>query len=168
MPRGGSINNDGSDTRAAIPAGLNRILADCVVLHYIAQMARWRLPVHDRTGFVVLLSGLTSQLDQTAWETAARIRALGKEPESDLVALVQLASCRASDPSEQPPATALSIAVVAVVRDFRTMEQIARESDDEVTARLLAAHVIVLEGSVGQFWTAGDTKPDADAGGSGS
>lgn len=134
------------DEGAAIPAGLNRILADCFVLSASLQPAIWRLQPGDSVEIEPLLRDLIVFLDETALSTAVRIKVLGGVPPAAFDELVRLASCR--PPEAETGASlveALSIGVMAVVRDLYTMAQIARADGDEATAHLLAGRVGFLE-----------------------
>jgi DNA-binding ferritin-like protein len=159
MTHAGATADVGSDRSPAILAGLNRIVADCVVLRYVAQLACWRLPPDDAGEIAGLLRRLISLLDDTAWHGAARIRALGESPEADLAALVQLSSY-ASGADEA--ASTLSIAALAVAGDFRTLETRALNSGDEVTAHLLFTTGSVLEESARRLWLAAWQPSGAD------
>jgi len=154
MTRGGATADVGSDRSPAIPAGLNRIVADCVVLRDVAQVACWRLPPDDAGEIAGLLRRLASLLDDTAWHGAARTRALGESPEADLAALVQLSSYAPGADVASSAASTLSMAALAVAGDFRTLEKRALDSGDEVTARLLFTTGNGLEESARPLWIA--------------
>ena len=164
MTPAGAIGAVGSDVSTAIPAGLNRIVADCVVLRYVAQMACWRSPPDDAGEIAVLLRRLISLLDDTAWHGAARIRALGGSPEADLAALVQLSSYAPDADDASSAASTLSMAALAVAGDFRTLEKRALDSGDEVTARLLFTTGSGLEESARRLWLAAWQPSGVDAG----
>jgi DNA-binding ferritin-like protein len=133
-----------SDDDAAVPAGLNRILADCFVLRSSLQTAAWRLQPDDPRGLERLFQGLIAFLDDTAAATAVRIQVLGGQVASSFEDLVQLASCRMPGP-EVTEAEDIGRAIMAVVRDFHTMAQISRGSGDEATAHMLFGRVARLE-----------------------
>ncbi len=134
------------DDGAAVPAGLNRILADCFVLRAGLQPATWRLHRGDGAEIERLLQDLIVFLDEMARSTAVRIRVLGGKPPGGFDELIRLASCRRPEVGTgSSPAEALSLEVMAVVRDVHTMAQIARASGDEATAHLLFGRVGFLE-----------------------
>ena len=164
MTPAGAIGAVGSDVSPAIPTGLNRIVADCVVLRYVAQVACWRFSPNDAGEIAGLLRRLVSLLDDTAWHGAARIRALGETPEADLAAQVQLSSYAPGGDDTSSAASTLSMAALAVAGDFRTLEKRALDSGDEVTARLLFTTGSGLEESARRLWLAAWQPSGADAG----
>jgi DNA-binding ferritin-like protein len=133
------------DEGAAVPAGLNRILADCFVLRGAVQVASWRLHPDDR-GTERRLDRLMRFLDDTGGKIAIRVRVLGGTPAGGLEELIRLASCRPSPPGgDTPHFGELAQASMEVARDFHTMGQIAQESGDVATACLLQGRVGQLE-----------------------
>jgi len=164
MTPAGATADVGSDRSPAIPAGLNRIVADCVVLRYVAQVACWGLPPDDAGELAALLRRLVALLDDIAWHGAARIRALGESPEADLAALVQLSSYAPGADEASSAASTLSMAALAVAGDFRTLEKRALDSGDEVTARLLFTTGSGLEESARRLWLAAWQPSGVDAG----
>jgi DNA-binding ferritin-like protein len=133
------------DEGAAVPAGLNRILADCFVLRIALETTVWSLSLDARPGVERRLKHLVALLDDTARRTAVRIRVLGGWPASGLDELVELASCRPPVSGQIPDPNALAIAAMEVVRDFHTLGRIAREEGDEATAHLLYGRVGRIE-----------------------
>ena len=164
MTSAGATADAGSDRSPAIPAGLNRIVADCVVLRYVAQVACWRLAPDDPGEIAGLLRRLVALLDDTAWHGAARIRALGETPEADLAALVQLSSYAPGGDEAASAASPLAMAALAVAGDFRTLDKTALDSGDAVTARLLFTSGNGLEESARRLWIAAWQPMGADPG----
>jgi len=133
------------DEGAAVPAGLNRILANCFVLRGAVQVTSWRLQPDDR-GTERLLERIMRLLDDTSGKTAIRIRVLGGTPPGGLQELVRLASCEPSPPGgDAPQLGELAHASMEVARDFHTMGQIAHEGGDVATACLLQGRVGQIE-----------------------
>ena len=164
MTPAGAGSAVGPELSPAVPAGLNRIVADCVVLRYVAQVACWRLAPDDAGELAALLRRLVSLLDDTAWHGAARIRALGWSLEADLAALVQLSSYAPGADEASSAASTLSMAALAVAGDFRSLEKTALASGDEVTARLLFTTGSGLEESARRLWLAAWQPSGADPG----
>jgi len=164
MTDDGATSDVGSDRSAAITAGLNRIVADCVVLRYVAQVACWRFSPNDAGEIAGLLRRLVSLLDDTAWHGAARIRALGETPEADLAAQVQLSSYAPGGDDASSAASTLSMAALAVAGDFRTLEKTALDRGDEVTAHLLFTTGNGLEESACRLWISAWQPSGADSG----
>jgi DNA-binding ferritin-like protein len=154
------------DEGAAVPGGLNRILADCFVLRCAVQMTSWRLqPAAFGTEWV--FEDLMTFLDKVTRKAAVRICVLGGTPASGFDELVKLASCKPPlAGGEAPGFGELAHASLEVVRDFHTMGQIAQESGDVATAYLLQGRVGQLEEAAWRLATLAKATgvPDSNAG----
>jgi DNA-binding ferritin-like protein len=138
---------------AAIPAGLKRILADCFFLGFIVRAMLWRTDRDgpDRCGSA--LERLIASLDDTARETAVRIRVLGEVPPNSIGELLTLSARGPPETGEAWDGWAeISYAALQVARDFGALGVIARESGDEATAHFLFARLGEIEETV---WSIG-------------
>jgi len=147
------------DEGAAVPVGLNRILADCFILRTRLEIASWSLASDIGDGVGQLLGDLVDFLDQTARVTAVRIRVLGGRPACGLEELVQLASCRPPLSGQVMDVGELAFAAMQVVRDFHTMGRLARDEGDEGTAHLLFERVARIEEVVWRLGSIADLPP---------
>jgi DNA-binding ferritin-like protein len=126
-----------------VAAGLRRIVADAVMLRFLAETAIWNLDATS-AGAAMLLERASVHLDELMRGAAIRLHVLQGSSHWSLDEIRALS--RVS--GKEVALGALAREISFLCEDCHTIRDHARRSNDDATERLLAARVAPLEQSL--------------------
>jgi DNA-binding ferritin-like protein len=126
-----------------VASGLRRIVADAVMLRFLAETAIWNLDATS-AGAAMLLERASVHLDELMRGAAIRLHVLQGSSHWSLDEIRTLS--RVS--GKEVALSALAREISFLCEDCRTIRDHARRSNDDSTERLLAARVAPLEQSL--------------------
>ena len=133
--------------RAAIGAGLSRLLADSYTLYLKTHNYHWNVTGPMFATLHTLFEGQYTELAAAVDEIAERIRALGEPAPGSYSAFAKLTSIEeeAGTPSAEEMIRQLTIGQETVARTAREIIAVVEEARDEPTADLLTQRMLVHE-----------------------
>jgi DNA-binding ferritin-like protein len=126
-----------------VASGLRRIVADAVMLRFLAETAIWNLDATS-AGAAMLLERASVHLDELMRAAAIRVHVLQGPSHWSLDEIRTLS--RVS--GKEVALSALAREIGFLCEDCHTIRDHARRSNDDATERLLAARVAPLEQSL--------------------
>ncbi|MCZ6892459.1 MAG: DNA starvation/stationary phase protection protein [Gammaproteobacteria bacterium] len=136
-----------ADKRAAITAGLSRVLADSYTLYLKTHNYHWNVTGPQFTALHTLFETHYTELALAVDQIAERIRALGHRAPGSYREFAELTSITEED--DEPAATEMIRRLVsgqeAVVRTARSIFPVVNQAGDEPSADLLTQRMQIHE-----------------------